>query len=118
MRTILFALALLSAASCGSSDGLTTEHACSIDLDKAAWSEVQPGVVERADVGLLTAAEVDGVESPVVGKMCWAHSDASPALTGEYLVEDVGQWVRDFPGHQDPQTYVAETNARIAKLAQ
>lgn len=117
MKPTLVALLLLSAASCGSSDGLSTDHACSIALDKGAWSEVQTGVVERSELGPLSAAEVDGVEQPVVGKMCWAHSDAQPTLTGEYLVEDVGQWVQDFPWHSDPQTYVKQSNARLGKLA-
>lgn len=117
MKTILFALALLSAASCGSSDGLTTDHACSIDLDAAMWAEVQAGVVERSELGPLSAAEVDGAEHPAVGKICWAHSDARPELTGEYLVEDVGQWEQSFPGRQDPQTYIRQSNARIGKLA-
>lgn len=117
MRLTLSSIALLAAA-CGSGGGLSGDHPCSIDLDVSEWIEPQAGVLERSATGPLGPGDVDGLEAPTVGKMCWAHSTAQPARNGEYLVDDVGQWVQDYPGHADPQTYVVHTNARLGKLAQ
>lgn len=118
MKATLLALAFAFALPACDSRPLDGDHACSIDLDASVWTEPQPGVLEHASVGQLTASDIDGAEAPVVGKMCFAHSSAQPERNGEYLVEDVGSWVQDFPGHSDPQTYVAETHARLGKLAQ
>jgi hypothetical protein len=64
----------------------------------SGWTEIEPGVMQKDDVGPLGEDRFDGVE-PYVGMLvlAWRYGldDDDKKLTGPYIVDDVGGHLED-----------------------